>query len=1063
MTSDLREQLKATLGSAYTLERELGGGGMSRVFVADETALGRKVVVKVLQPELAASVSTERFRREIQLAAQLQHPNIVPVLSAGIADGLPYYTMPFVEGESLRACLARGDALPISQVVRVLCDVASALSYSHEHGVVHRDIKPDNILLTKRDALVTDFGVAKALSASAERQRSAGALTTLGLALGTPAYMAPEQAAADPATDHRADIYALGAVAYEMLTGVPLFGHRSPSALLAAHITERPVPVEERRPGIPPALTALVMRCLEKNPDHRPQSADEVLSLLESVRTPSGDAAAPAAGAGFGRVSIRRVVAVYVVTLLGIVGVAKLATDQLGLPDWVLPGAILVMALILPVVALTALAHHGAHTPTSTTAASPGARAERPSGTRLAKVARPWLTWRRTIRAGALAIALFVALVAGYMVLRVLGIGPAGSLVAAGVMGERDRILVADFRVSGRDSLLGRAVTEALRTDLGQSRVVTMVQPSAIRGSLLRMERAPETPIDPQLAREIATREGIKAVVEGDVTAVGGGYVLTTRLVSPENGDVLAALRETAESERDIIRAIDRLSHKLRERIGESLKTIRATQPLDQVTTASLEALRKYTEGVRAMDVEGDMPKATALLEEAIRLDTTFAMAYRKLGVAYQRQGDQLTKQFAMFQKAFDYRDRLPDVERYLAEGSYYGLGPNFDLQKSLAAYEALLDIDPQHGPALNNAAILYEWLRDFPRAIEYFQRAIAADSGSSAYYGNLADAQLSAGRLDDAKATLALERTRFPANPGSHAQLAFLAAVEGDYDAARRQVTALREARPADLSIRSMTSNFLAGLAISRVQLAEGERLFRDAMAADRKRGIAGSQLEGEASLAFMDIWFRGDSAGGVTRMEAAMRATPLSELPPPERPYLQIADVYSLAGHPNRARALLAEFDRVNQGMHHPQKLISDRHVTLGAIALAERRYADAIAAFRAGDVGPCIACVLPPLGLAHDLAGNADSTIAVFERYLAKPSTGRVFVDPWFLAGIHKRLGELYDERNDPERAAEHYKHFIDLWNEADPELQSKVKAVRWRLMELRPVERVSTRTE
>ena len=284
--AELRDQLQKTLGGTYAFDRELGGGGMSRVFVAEETALGRKVVIKVLPPDLAATVNVERFRREIQLAAQLQHPHIVPLFSAGIADGLPYYTMPLVEGDSLRTRLIRHGELPIPDAVKILRDMASALSYAHDHGVVHRDIKPENVMLTKHHALIMDFGVAKALSAATNPGNS---LTSMGVALGTPAYMSPEQATADPHMDHRADIYALGAVAYEMLTGRQMFGDRSPQAMLRAHAIEKPDPIEVRRASTPPSLSALIMRMLEKSPADRPQTAEDVLRTLDSfVLTPTG-------------------------------------------------------------------------------------------------------------------------------------------------------------------------------------------------------------------------------------------------------------------------------------------------------------------------------------------------------------------------------------------------------------------------------------------------------------------------------------------------------------------------------------------------------------------------------------------------------------------------------------------------------------------------------------------------------------------------------------------------------------------------------------------------------
>ena len=281
MTSDLRDQLQHTLGASYTLQRELGGGGMSRVFMADDTALGRSVVVKVLPPEMASGVSIERFKREISLAARLQHPHIVPLLSAGETGGLPYFTMPFVEGESLRARLTRGEEISVKDAVHLLREVASALAYAHRKGVMHRDIKPENVLISEQHAVVTDFGVAKAISAAT--QTGADDLTAVGVALGTPAYMAPEQVAGDPGTDHRADIYAFGVIAYELLAGRAPFAGRSAQALMAAHVLETPETISNRRVGVPTELAALVMRCLEKSPDNRPQSAEDILRKLDDV------------------------------------------------------------------------------------------------------------------------------------------------------------------------------------------------------------------------------------------------------------------------------------------------------------------------------------------------------------------------------------------------------------------------------------------------------------------------------------------------------------------------------------------------------------------------------------------------------------------------------------------------------------------------------------------------------------------------------------------------------------------------------------------------------------
>jgi serine/threonine protein kinase/tetratricopeptide (TPR) repeat protein len=281
---DLRDQLQATLGAHYTLEHELTGGAMSRVFAAQDAVLSRRIVVKVLSPELAEGVSAERFAREIRIAASLNQANIVPLLATGETNGLPYYTMPFVDGLSLRDRLKKDGALPVNEAFSVMRDVARALAFAHQHGVVHRDIKPENVLLSGDAAVVTDFGIAKAISVA--KTTSAGAashtLTAAGIAIGTPAYMAPEQISGED-QDHRTDIYAFGCLAYELIAGRPPFTETSARELFAAHITRDPTPLSTLRRDCPSAISDIVMHCLQKDPGRRPQSARELLSAMDAA------------------------------------------------------------------------------------------------------------------------------------------------------------------------------------------------------------------------------------------------------------------------------------------------------------------------------------------------------------------------------------------------------------------------------------------------------------------------------------------------------------------------------------------------------------------------------------------------------------------------------------------------------------------------------------------------------------------------------------------------------------------------------------------------------------
>jgi tetratricopeptide (TPR) repeat protein len=1054
----LREQLQQTLGSAYTLERELGGGGMSRVFVAEETSLGRKVVVKVLPPEIAAGVNVDRFKREIQLAARLQHPHIVPLLSAGEMAGVPFYTMPFVEGESVRARLARTGAMSMTEVISVLRDVAKALAYAHERGIVHRDIKPDNVLLSGGSATVTDFGIAKAIAAArTDGGENPATLTQIGSSLGTPAYMAPEQAAADPATNHRADIYAFGCMAYELLAGRPPFTAKTPQRLLAAQMSDTPEPIQSLRLDTPDTLAELVMRCLEKDADARPQRASDLVQVLENVTSGGGHAAMPSILLG-GRGMIQKALAAYFAAFVFVAVLAKAAIVAIGLPDWVFPGALIVMALGLPVILFTAYVHHATRkavtqTPTYTPGGTPSAN----QGTMatLAMKASPHVSWRRAWMGGAFAVGGFVVLIAGYMVLRGLGVGPFASLLSAGTLQKNEKLLVADFNSSAADTAIGPVVTDAFRTALGQSRSISVVQPIDIREVLRRMQRPANTKIDFPTAREVATREGIKAVVLGDIIGLGGNFAISVRLVSPQTGEELASFRETADGEKALLPAIDKLAKDLRARIGESLRSVQTTRPLERVTTASLEALKKYVQGTRVMSFEGDFAKGAALMEEAIALDTGFAMAYRRLGIEYFNRL-QFDRAMDLLQKAYDHSDRLGDAERYVLLGTYYQNGPKQDITKAIAAYESAIELQPDFTTPINNVANSYRWQRNFSKAEEYYKRTIAIGSAPAVAYSNLAWTQWALGKPADAWRTAAAFDSAYPMNAGTINVRALLLFSEGKYDSSSSVRLALLRQRPNDLPVRAVNVAGLGQTARTRGRLRESARWDEQLEGANTQRGMLQAALVRVANEAQMRAWFFGDRTGAIAMMDRALTKTPLEKLPIAARPYSEVASAFAVAGRPDRARQVVALLDAGRQ------KIVRTtdgpmRHSMLGAIALAEKKYDTAVNEWRAADEGLCTICALPPLAQAYDLSGQPDSAIAVFERYVSASFPTRMGTDEWYLAGTHKRLGELYEAKGDKQNALSHYLKFVDLWKDADPELQPKVAEVRARIVRLKDQER------
>ena len=1015
---------------------------MSRVFLAEEVRLGRRVVVKVLPPELAAGVSAERFEREIQLAAKLQHPHIVPLLTAGAKGDLLYYVMPHIAGESLRARIAHERALPVGETVRILRDVCDALAYAHGHGVVHRDVKPDNVLLSGKHALVTDFGVAKAVSMSSGAKGGEGTLTSLGMALGTPAYMAPEQAAGDPTVDHRADLYAVGAMGYELLAGRTPFGGLSPQGMLAAQVTATPDPVTQHRDSVPPALATLIMRCLAKHPADRPQTADELLGQLEAMATPTGatlsvqSVISSGTAAAIRRSHPVRVATLFALAAVGVLALARLLVRLLGLPDWAFAGAVGVAAAGLPVFLWTGVIERR--------------RALAGTSGRLAAAAgvHHWFTWRRSLLSGAGAFGLLGLGTAGYMAMRLLGIGPVGTLVASGVLAQRDRLVLADFENRTKDSTLGPSLTEALRVDLAQSGVIRLLDAAAIGQALARMGRAPGTPLDPALARELAQREGAKAVVHGQIDPLGRGYVVSAELESAADGTALVSLRETAQDDGAIIAAVDRLSHKLRERIGESLKTIRSSDPLEQVTTRSLEALRKYSQGVRASDA-ADMVRAATLLEEAIALDTTFAMAYRKLAVVLSNSGGAQSRISAAATQAFRHRDRLTPFERDLADAYYY-TRVDYDPAKTEAAYRAALDQQPENGVALNNLALLFNSLRRFTEAESLAVRGLAVAPNQWALYTNAGVAQIGQAKYAAAARTVALMEQRSPSNPLRPFLRAFLALAQRHYDSAEVGARAVAETS-RDPTWQSSAAGTLAAINLVRGKLGSSEAQARRAMAFDEQRGVPGKVIDDAVEIAVMDVHYRNAPDAARREVEEALRRHPLASIPAEDRPYLDLAWLYADAGHPDRARQLLAEYEAtVPEGVRRGQPF---RHGAAAQIAFAEGRFQDAIRGYRTWyDEDSCAVCGLFLLGRAYEKAGQPDSALAVYERAVTTPGYLRAFEEDATLGPTYRRLAELYEERGQLDKARDYYGRFVDLWKDADPELQPIVRDVKQRLARL-----------
>jgi tetratricopeptide (TPR) repeat protein len=761
------------------------------------------------------------------------------------------------------------------------------------------------------------------------------------------------------------------------------------------------------------------------------------------------------------RRSLWQVLSVYLVASWVALQVVEIITESAGLPDWAQPFALMLLIIGLPVVLATAVVQEGvsggrrgsapgatetqesSEESTTQTAAEVGG--EDPSGVR-----HRLFTWRNAIAGGVAAFALLGILVAGYFVLWSTGIGPVGSLAAQGVFTEGDAVVLAQFENTSDDESLGEMVTEALRVDLAGSSIMTLVEPSRIQDALGRMGRRPDETLDGELAREVAIRDGFKAIVSGTVGSAGSGYLFVATMQAAESGQVLATFRESAKSPDDVIDAIDKLSQDIREKAGESLRTIRAEEPLENVTTSSLEALRKYAESERLSD-QGQYARAITALEEAIDLDPSFAMAYRKMAVALNNYGGSLAEQVEAATRAYDLRDRLTERERYLAIAYYHNLA-TADIDAEIRAYETVLSKHPDDQAALNNIALVLLRRTRLEEALGYLERAVNGPGASAPAFTNYPGYLAMVGRSEEAEAALERLEERYPGRALWSAWTEFnLAAFKPDAEATLRAGERLRtlpEAqgswRAASLTARVVGKAQMGHLEEAREELVEGLRDLRAGGFWDWVQNMEGGRV-------FIEVMAESGYEEGLGPSLRQNLDMAFDSLPPEARQYPGAVITMATLGDGEGVETYLQRW-KDDDIPSSTSPLFDETSQYADAVLLSQTNPGGALDALNEqARFFECPGCAIWKRGVLAQKTGRHQEAVDHFTRSLTT-ATEDYMAAPIMRVLAHERLGQSYEALGDSGKAAGHYMIFADFWADADPELQPRVGAARERIQAL-----------
>jgi tetratricopeptide (TPR) repeat protein len=789
------------------------------------------------------------------------------------------------------------------------------------------------------------------------------------------------------------------------------------------------------------------------------------------------------------RRSVWQVLSIYLVASWVALQVVEIISESAGLPDWAQPFALVLLIIGLPIVLATAVVQEGRsgesdlEGPSQTSSVSPAAEAavtspaeagDRPgfaprrSGLEPGVSEQPLefetvdggrgvkrlFTWRNAIGGGVAAFALLGVLVVGYFAMWSAGIGPVGSLAAQGVFEEGDAVVLAQIENTSDDPTLGDMVTEALRVDLAGSSIMTLVETGRIQDALGRMGRNPDEPLDAELAREVAIRDGFKAVIHGTVGSAGSGYLFVASMQAAESGQVLATFRESAQGPDEVIGAIDKLSQDIREKAGESLRSIKGEEPLENVTTSSLEALKKYAEAERLSD-RGEYPRALAALREATTLDPTFAMAYRKIAVNLNNGGGSIADQVEATTRAYELRDRLTGRERYLAEAYYHNLVTQ-DLEAEIQAYQTVLEQHPDDQAALNNIALALLAQTRLDEALSALERAVNGPGASSPAFTNYPIYLAIAGRHEEAAQALDRLQARYPGRGVWVAFIRFglegfkpnpIGAIQAGDD-----LLALPEAQGG-----WRAAGYLAKV-VGSAQMGrlEEARAFSDqAFQELTDLGVWEGAQRAKAGDPWLEHLARTGRAQG---MMAEVRATinmTLDSLPAHARDYFEAVTTLARLGDAQGVEEMLARwradgipsatsraFEEVQRYSEAVLLEASDPEGALAGLNELAREF-------------NCPGCAVWERAELAQKLGRFEEARDLF---LAASSGGSqdYMAEPLIRVLVHERLGEVYEGLGEDRKAAEHYRLFAEFWANADPELQPRVERAKARAAALDPGE-------